>query len=119
MSLTISSVLFTGPFEIAKTMIRSNQDPCVYAVVSKGGQPWDPEYRLIACGETGDHGHDFSADPRTAVWKQIKAEVALYLCRFPRDDDPVGDRRRELVRQISGDHVPPSNLIGKRRQGDD
>ncbi|HTV27535.1 MAG TPA: hypothetical protein VMF32_07110 [Xanthobacteraceae bacterium] len=119
MSLTISGVLFTGPFAIAKTVIRRNQDPCVYAVVSKSGQPWDPEYRLIACGDSGDEGHDFSADPRTAGWEQTGSDVSLYLCRVPRDDDPGGARRRELVRQISDDHVPPRNLIGKRRQGHD
>jgi hypothetical protein len=114
MSLTISGALFTGPFAIGKTAVRRNQHPCVYAVVSKGGQLWDPEFRLIASGETGDEGHDFSADSRAVVWRQAGPDVSLYLLTVPREEDPAGTRRRDLARQIADDHAPPRDLIGKR-----
>jgi hypothetical protein len=114
MSLTISGVLFTGPFEIGKTVIRRNQHPCVYAVVSKGGQAWDPEFRLVACGESGDEGHDFSADPRGATWRRAGPDVSLYVYAVPRDSDVASERRRQLARQIAADHAPPLDLIGKR-----
>jgi hypothetical protein len=114
MSLTISGVLFTGPFAIGKTVIRRNQHPCVYAVVKKDGQAWDPEFRLVACGETGEDGLDFSVDPSAAAWQQAAPDVSLYLCMVPRDDDPTGDRRRRLACQIAADHAPPQDLIGKR-----
>jgi hypothetical protein len=114
MSLTISGVLFTGPFALGETIIRRNQHPCVYAVVSKGGPPWDPEFRLVACDETGDDGHNFATDPRAAVWRQAGSEVSLYLFIVPRDDDPDGAQRRALARRIAADHVPPRDLIGKR-----
>jgi hypothetical protein len=114
MSLTISGVLFTGPFVIHKTAVRRNQHPCVYAVVSKSGRAWDPEFRLVAAGESGNDGYDFSADPRVASWQQVGPDVTLYLCTIPRDDDPTGERRRQLADRIAADHAPPRDLIGKR-----
>ena len=114
MSLTISNTLFTGPFPLGKTTIRHNQHPCVYAVVSKSGYPWDPEFRLIACGETGDDGHNFAADPRVATWQTAGSEVSLYLFVVPRDSDPGGEQRRALARRIGEEHVPPCDVIGKQ-----
>lgn len=105
MSLTISGTLFTGPFKLDKTMIRANQHPCVYVVVSKEGSSWDPQFRLIHVGESGDAGIDFSADPRSAEWLRAGAEISVYLRAVPRADDPSGERRRDLTRKIARDHA--------------
>jgi hypothetical protein len=97
MSLKIRSHLLTGPFEIDKTVIRSNQDPAVFVIIEKAGQPWDPVFNFVAAGDSGEAGIRLAEHPERANWEKGRSgKVGVYLISFSRKD-PGQQQARALV----------------------
>lgn len=112
MSLKIKDYLLTGPFEPEKSVIRPNQDPVVYVVVEKHGQPWDPKFRFVAAGESGA-GLKFAEHPDLAAWRAgATGGVGLYFHACPRSGGSGDEDRRRIVAEIhqamrdTGNQIP-------------
>jgi len=111
MALKIAGNLFTGPVAVEKCVVRENQIAAVYAIVAKEDPPWNPQFRLVAVGETGTNGMVFADHPDRAQWAgQSDGRAVVYLC-------PVGEkhggasRRRDIVRNILDQYAPPDAII--------
>lgn len=101
MSLKIKDYLLTGPFEPEKSAVRPNQDPVVFVVVDKHGQPWDPKFRFVTSGESGATGIRFADHPDLASWRAgATGKISLYFHSCPRSDG-IGDQdRKRIVSEI-------------------
>ncbi len=111
MSLKIAGALFAGPFPFEKTAIRKNQNPAVFAIVSREGEPWNPVFRLIDVGESGAGGVSFAEHPSVARWKELATgEVGVYLLQRPRSEIP-DDKRQALVEEIRDSYDPPNGTV--------
>src|SRR5579872_7129672 len=108
MSLKLGGHLFTGPFPIDTTRVRSNQAPVVYAIVIKAGQPWTPSFRVLEVGFSEDTGICFSAHPQSASW--TKKNSAVYLYYAPRSTYSHTDRKR-LADELREQYKPPHDVI--------
>src|SRR2546423_236425 len=94
MALKLAGHLFTGPFPLETTEVRSNQAPVVYAIIAKGGEPWAPTFRVIEVGLSGDAGMRFASLPQFASWKaEWGAQIGVYLFYAPRSEYSLDDRR--------------------------
>jgi hypothetical protein len=101
MSLKIKDFLLSGPFEIERASVRANQDPVVYVVVEKHGQPWDPKFRCRAIGETGEQGLKFADHPDRAAWTAgASGPVGLYFMTCPRGEGFTAGKRAAVVAEI-------------------
>lgn len=109
MALKIAGHLFTGPFPVAETVVRPNHDPAVWAVVAKEGQPWDPAFRLLALGSTGEGGLVFRDHPDAANWESAGTTVGVYLLSMPRKEHSAIDQ--EGVRRAIEARYPPPNAM--------
>ena len=102
MALKICGYLFTGPNDPATAVVRHNHAPVVYAVVGKGGEPWDPQFRLIDIGETAGAATIFAQHPDLARWSAAAQAKPLLYFHVPDPDegDPAAQRRTlvELIR---------------------
>lgn len=112
MALKIAGYLFTGPYEIEKTIVRRNHAPVVYAILSKEGPPWDPIFRVIEVGASGDDGISFSSDQRRDSWKiAAKGQLCLYLMPLEGSDGKDPAIRKQLATEISKVYVAPNDII--------
>ena len=101
MSLKIRNYLLTGPFDIDDTIVRPNQDPSVYAIVSKGGEPWNPTFKVLEVGDTGETGTKFPEHPNRLAWTQAAdGKMGLYLLAFPRRDGHTAADRMAAAEAI-------------------
>ncbi len=97
MSLKIKNHLFTGPFDIESASVRANQDPAVYAVVAKGGEPWNPVFKVLETGDTGEAGLKFTEHPHKASWTETAAgKPGVYLLHFSRKEVSASERAAVL-----------------------
>ena len=111
MALKLAGYLFTGPFPIETTEIRSNQAPVVYAIIAKGGDPWAPTFRVIDVGSSHDEGVRFADLPDCAAWKQTGgAHVAVYLFYAPRSQYSADDRRA-MAAALRERYDPPQGFV--------
>lgn len=120
MSLKISSQLFTGPFEIDATEIRSNQRPAVFCIISKEGLPWDPMFRVVAVGESGDNGMRFAEHPDRNLWNDLAKRdnpPQVYLFPMSKSDGYDAEERQKFVDAIIKDYCPPKGLVSIRGGG--
>jgi hypothetical protein len=112
MSLKLAGQLFTGPFPIDATIIRANQQPVVFAVITKGGPEWAPIFRVIDVGYSEDSGLDFSDHPQKPRWIAASDGVLdLYFLNMPKSLFSVADRQR-IAEEIRRRYDPPHGLVG-------
>jgi hypothetical protein len=110
MALKLSGHLFTGPFPIETTEIRSNQAPVVYAIIAKGGEPWAPTFRVIDIGFSEDAGVRFSDLPERARWReQGGGQLGVYLFYAPRSEYSL-EQRRSMAQRLRQAHDPPNGF---------
>lgn len=111
MGLKIAGQLFAGPFPFDKTSIRRNHNPAVFAIISREGAPWNPEFRLIDVGESGQEGLRFAEHPSLGQWQAASdGEVGVYLLQRPRSELSDNDRLA-LVQEIRDSYDPPNGRV--------
>lgn len=111
MALKLGSHLFYGPFLLEKVKIRQNQTPVIFAIVSKSGEPWNPEFRLLDTGASGEEGLNLSAHPNFAKWRASAGELQVYLLDV-RGSPATGLAAREmLAKKIAESFAPPDNIV--------
>ena len=112
MSLKIGQHLFTGPFEIEKAVVRKNKAASVFAIVSRGGDPWDPRFIALAFGETGDDGVVFNEHPDCLKWEaENDGELGVYF--LPEDElETTGAKSRlTVVKELINKFPVPGSQI--------
>lgn len=110
MALKLSGYLFTGPFPIGTTEIRSNQAPVVYAIIAKGGEPWAPSFRVIDIGFSEDKGLRFADLPNQAQWVELYGrQTSVYLFYAPKSEYST-DLRRALAESLRQKYDPPNGF---------
>jgi hypothetical protein len=111
MALKLAGYLFTGPFAIETTAVRSNQAPVVYAIIAKGGQPWAPSFRVVDVGFSEDSGLSFGDHPRLADWIATGGkQIGVYLFYAPRSEYSVAARER-IASEVRNKYEPPNDLV--------
>lgn len=110
MALKLAGHLFTGPFPVETTEIRSNQAPVVYAIIAKGGEPWAPTFRVVDIGYSADAGVRFADLPDREVWTaQGGAQIGVYLFYAPRSEYSV-EQRRAMAESLRRAYDPPNGF---------
>jgi hypothetical protein len=108
MSLKISDYLFTGPFELRNSRRRSNHPPVVFAAVSRGGEPWNPTFRLISVGDTEGIETDFAALSEQEAWTDFcHAEPQIYFLDTIPEETDSAEARASIVSRIRNELKPP------------
>jgi hypothetical protein len=112
MSLKILSHLFTGPFDLDDAKVRFNQDPVVFAIVCRDGQPWNPEFSLIAVDKSGSDGVVFKDHLSRGEWENAcEGRLGVYFLPCPKADKQDVDPRNMIVDEICEALEPPGGLI--------
>lgn len=112
MSLKIGDYLFTGPFEIEKTLVRKNKAAVVYAIVCRAGAPWNPTFNAIAFGESGENGVVFSDHPERPIWEsKNNGELGIYLLSEDELENRGSDTRQKIVSTLQSQHPEGSTNI--------
>jgi hypothetical protein len=110
MALKLAGHLFTGPFPVETTEIRSNQAPVVYAIIAKGGEPWAPTFRVVDIGYSADAGVRFADLPNRGNWtSQGGAQLGVYLFYAPRSEYSV-EQRRAMAESLRRAYDPPNGF---------
>lgn len=110
MALKLAGHLFTGPFPIDTTEVRSNQAPVVYAIIAKGGEPWAPTFRVVDIGCSAESGVRFAELPNRASWSvQDATQPCVYLFYAPRSEYSL-ERRRALADELRQKYNPPNGF---------
>jgi hypothetical protein len=109
MALKLAGYLFTGPFPIDTTEVRSNQAPVVYAIIAKGGDPWAPTFRVIDIGFSEDKGVRFADQPNCVLWREWGEQAGVYLFYAPRSEYSV-ERRRAVAESLRHRYDPPNGF---------
>ncbi|CAO3441345.1 hypothetical protein [Azospirillum endophyticum] len=111
MSLKIAGQLFAGPFPLDETTVRHNHAPAVFVVIAKEGKPWNPIFRVVAVGETGD-GIKFHEHPQREEWiAAANGQMpVLYLYAMPRSESSTADRQA-LVDAIIARYPLPNGIV--------
>jgi hypothetical protein len=111
MALKLAGHLFTGPFPVDTTEVRSNQAPVVYAIIAKGGEPWAPTFRVLDIGYSEDKGLRFANLPKHAQWsEQYGDRAAVYLLYTPRSEYSVADREA-IAAALRKTFDPPNGFV--------
>jgi hypothetical protein len=111
-ALKIAGHLFNGPHDIDTTVVRANHRPVVYAVISKEGAPWDPQFRLIDidCSEAG--GLVFSEHAKNQQWRRdCKGTLCLFLLPMDEGGGYKESDRSVIAERIRTLHRAPNDLI--------
>lgn len=112
MALKIEGHLFTGPRDFETTVVRRNHRPVVYVILSKEGPPWDPVFRVIDAGYSGDEPLVFAEHEKRAEWqRQCPGKPCLYLLEMDaaygyKDGDRIG-----IAEAIRTRFAPPHDII--------
>jgi hypothetical protein len=111
MALKLASYLFTGPFPLDATKVRSNQQPVVYAIIVKEGEPWAPSFRVLDVGFSEDSGIDFS---NHASYSRCRASShgspSVYLFYAPRSKYTMADRQ-QIAAEIWEKYKPANGTM--------
>lgn len=112
MGLKLSNFLFTGPFNIEETIVRGNQNPVVFAIISKEGEPWNPSFRLLDVGVSDLEGVRFSTHTDRPMWEtEANGDIGIYLLDFPRKDPDLLEKRIKVVATLKSMFNPPNGTI--------
>ena len=114
MSLKILSHLFTGPYDFDTTKVRANQDPVIFAIISRGGKPWNPEFSLMDIGKSGEKGVVFNDHPQRNEWLSLckgDSEACIYLLSVKKDRKEDTDPRDKIIQEIRESLKPPGGAI--------
>ena len=112
MSLKILSHLFTGPFPPDEAKVRPNQNPVIFAIVCRGGEPWNPEFTLISIDKSGPSGVVIKDLPDCTKWsKECDGEIGIYFLPFPRLLFSETDPRDSIINEIRTALKPPGGQI--------
>jgi len=110
MSIKINGYLFTGPFPLPTTSRRANQAESVFAIVQKTGPAWDPVFRLLDLGRTGNKGVVFAEHPRADEWRGAEGTpVSVYLLDTTTQPEAAVDLDK-VVNEILANYTPPAAL---------
>jgi hypothetical protein len=110
MALKLRGHLFTGPFPIDTTEVRSNQAPVVYAIIAKGGDPWAPTFRIIDIGFSEDDGLRFADLPSRESWSAAgDGQLSVYLFYAPRSEYSL-EQRRTMAEELRAKYEPPNGF---------
>lgn len=113
MALKLAGHLFTGPFPIETTQVRSNQPPVVFAIIAKEGEAWAPSFRVIDIGFSEDVGLRFADHPNHAQWTEAAGatgQIGVYLFYAPKSEYALADRQR-LASELALRYDPPRGLV--------
>jgi hypothetical protein len=112
-ALKIAGHLFTGPHNIDKTVVRANHLPVVFAIISKEGAPWDPQFRLIDVGYSEAGGLVFAEAAKSAQWRRdCKGTLCLFLLPMDESNGYKESDRSVISEHIRALHTAPNDLIG-------
>jgi hypothetical protein len=114
MAIKIAGRLFTGPFSIDSMQIRSNRAPVVYVIVRKGGDAWDPIFRLIDVGESAGADFALADHPSRASWGESRDEVGVYLFEMNGEHKGTDEERRAIAAGICEQYATPNDEISVR-----
>jgi hypothetical protein len=110
MALKLAGHLFTGPFPIDTTEVRSNQTPVVYAIIAKGGDPWAPSFRVVDIGFSEDAGLRFAELLGRASWStHYGGQLGVYLFYAPRSEYSF-EHRRDMTESLRKRYDPPNGF---------
>lgn len=111
MSLKLAGHLFTGPFPIATTAVRANQQPVVFAIIAKGGPGWAPTFRVIDVGFSENAGIIFGEHSARGQWDAAGAGTAsVYLFYASRSSYSRADRE-QIAAELRVKYDPPNGLV--------
>jgi len=112
MGLKISGRLFYGPSPIEKVIIRHNHPPAVFAIVSRTGDPWNPQFRLIDMGFTGDQGMVLADHPHRPAWERENDGILqVYLLDLKRHEGDPATRAQHIIDECHELYRPPKGII--------
>ncbi len=112
MSLKIAGYLFTGPYDLADTVLRANQKPSVFVLVSREGKSYDPVFRLIEVADTAGQRVEFATHPERARWEAAaEGELGVYFFRPDAAEPEATEVRHNLVAEIMRLHRPPHGIV--------
>lgn len=111
MGLKIAGRLFSGPYPMETFRRRANQPQVVYAVVSRSGPGWDPVYRLVDVGTSGDAGLEFARVAAEAAWQPIDGGTLLLFVDFIDDRRTTHQERAQIVQQVREAYEIPGGII--------
>jgi hypothetical protein len=110
MALKLAGRLFTGPFPIDTTEVRSNQAPVVYGIIAKGGEPWAPTFRVVDIGYSEESGVRFAELPNRTSWSTPGGgQLGVYLFYAPRSEYSL-EQRRALADELRQKYDPPNGF---------
>jgi len=112
MGLKISGRLFYGPSPIDKVVIKSNHPPAVFAIVSRTGEPWNPQFRLIDVGFSGTDGMVLADHARRAEWAaENDGVLQVYLLDLKRHEGDPAARAQAIIAEYRERYDPPKGFI--------
>lgn len=111
MGLKIAGRLFSGPYPMDTFKRRANQSQVVYAVVSRSGMIWDPDFHLVDVGTTDDDGCEFKKIMAEADWKPINDGTLMLFVDFLDNRRTKRTEREAIVAQIRDAYEIPGGYI--------
>src|SRR5438876_282897 len=112
MGLKISGRLFYGPSTIDKVVIKKNHAPAVFAIVSRTGEPWNPQFRLIDVDFSGTEGIVLADHPRRTEWEvENDGALQVYLLDLKRHEGDPTARAQAIIKEYREHYRPPKGYI--------
>jgi hypothetical protein len=92
--------------------VRKNKAAAVFAIICRSGDAWDPSFRALDFGETGETGMTFSRHPDRSKWEAANdGELGIYLLT-ENELDATGKKTRKLiVKNLSQNFLKPNTFI--------
>jgi hypothetical protein len=101
-----------GPSPIDKVVIKSNHPPAVFAIVSRTGEPWNPQFRLIDVGFSGTDGMVLADHARRAEWAaENDGALQVYLLDLKRHEGDPAARAQAIIEEYRERYDPPKGFI--------
>lgn len=112
MGLKISGRLFYGPLSFDQVIVKKNHSPVVFAVVSRTGDPWNPNFRLLDIGYSGSDGMVLSQHANVGRWQaENDGVLQIYLLDLKRQDGDPAERAAALIAEYRAKYQPPKGSI--------
>lgn len=112
MGLKISGRLFYGPLLIEKVIVKKNHSPVVFVIVSRTGDPWNPNFRLLDVDFSGSEGITLSEHPKVSQWiAENDGLLQVYLLDLKRQDGDPKTRANAIIEEYRKRYQPPNGFI--------